>query len=258
MRHYVGVASAPGFFNHPLPLAFAHRGGASEAPENSWTAFEHAVALGYHYIETDVRATSDGVAVAFHDPSLERLAGRRGLLRETPSHELAGVLPDRRGIPRLEDLLSAWPSLRWNLDVKRREAVPLAVKAVKRTSSTDRVLVTAFSDWRVARLRRALGPAATTGAGQLEVAVLAIAGRLGFAPPGTSAGAVQVPPAHKGVRIVDERFVRTCHRAGVQVHVWTVDEEAEMERLLDLGVDGVMTDRPSVLKKLLVRRGQWA
>jgi glycerophosphoryl diester phosphodiesterase len=247
------------FFDHPLPLAFAHRGGAAEAPENSWAAFEHAVALGYGYIETDVRASSDGVAVAFHDPALERLTGRRGLLRDTPWREVRHLeLADGRGIPKLEDILGTWPALCWNIDVKRPEATHEVVEAIRRTASAGRVLVTSFSGRRVARLRAALKDEVATGAGRPAIAALVLAGRLGLAPIRTRAVAAQVPVRYLGARVVDKAFVRACHRAGAQVHVWTVDEEGEMARLLDLGVDGVMTDRPTVLKGLMAKRGQWA
>jgi glycerophosphoryl diester phosphodiesterase len=249
----------PSSFLDPPPLAFAHRGGASEAPENSWAAFRHAVSLGYRYVETDVRATSDGVAIAFHDPALLRLTGRDGLVRDTPWREVRRLtLADGQGVPRLEELLGAWPALKWNIDVKRPEAVAPVVEAVRRTSSAARVLLTAFSDWRVARLRRALGGATALGAGRLEVAALAVAARLGLALPTVRAHAVQVPISHRGFQVVDGRFLRACHRAGAQVHVWTVDDETEMERLLDLGVDGLMTDRPSVLREVLAKRGEWA
>lgn len=252
-----GEALRTGFFDHPGPLAFAHRGGASEKPENSWSAFEHAVALGYNYIETDVRATCDGVAVTFHDPGWARLTGRPGLVNATAWPEVASLkLPDGRGVPRLEEALSAWPALRWNIDVKADEAVGPVVACIERAAARKRVLVTAFSGRRLAKLRAAL-PGAAFGAARGQVAARVVAARLGLPAVRTQARAFQVPPTWRGVRIVDARFVVACHRAGAQVHVWTVDEQAEMAGLLDLGVDGVMTDRPSVLKELLERRGQW-
>ena len=253
-----GVRRQRAFFDHPLPLAFAHRGGSAEATENSWAAFEHAVALGYSYVETDVRATSDGVPVAFHDPRLERLTSSSGLLRATDWQRLSRLrLPDGSAVPKLEDLLGTWPALRWNIDVKRPEAAVPVVEAIKRTKAQDRVLLTAFSAWRIARLRAALGPATVTGTSRWGVAALLVARYAGLSLVWARASAVQVPISHRGLRVVDAPFVRTCHRAGAQVHVWTVDEPAEMECLLDLGVDGLMTDRPSALRELLAGRGHW-
>jgi glycerophosphoryl diester phosphodiesterase len=247
------------YLDHPGPLAFAHRGGAGEAPENSWAAFEHAVSLGYKYMETDVRTTSDGVAVALHDPSLDRVADRPGVLRKMSWAQVqAHKLADGREPPLLEELLGAWPQLHWNIDVKRREAISPVVEAIKRTGSVNRVLVASFAGSRAARVRAALGPELATGAGRLTVASLVVAKVVSFWPVSSDAVAAQVPPRDGLIPIVDAAFVRVCHRAGLAVHVWTINTSAEMDRLLDLGVDGIMTDRPTVLKEVLERRGQWA
>ena len=133
------------FLDHPGPLAFAHRGGAAEAAENSWAAFEHAVSLGYRYMETDVRATADGVAVALHDPALDRVADRHGTLsRMTWAQVREAKLQDGRAVPLLEELLTAWPEVRWNIDVKTQEAVAPVIEVLRRTGAVDRVLVAAF------------------------------------------------------------------------------------------------------------------
>ena len=247
------------FLEHTGPLAFAHRGGAAEAPENSWAAFEHAIALGYRYMETDVRATADGVAVVLHDPVLDRVADQRGILRKMSWAEVrASRLRDGRAIPLLEELLSAWPDVRWNIDVKRPEALAPVADALRRTASVERVLVAAFAGRRAAKARAALGPTLATGAGRWAVTALVAAKIVGFLPVRPTAAAAQVPMRRNGIPIVDAAFVRTCHRAGMAVHVWTIDEPTVMEDLLDLGVDGIMTDRPSALKEVLQRRGQWA
>jgi glycerophosphoryl diester phosphodiesterase len=251
------VAFRSRYFEPAGPLAFAHRGGAAEAQENSWAAFQRAVSLGFGYMETDVRATADGVAVAMHDPTLERLTGSAGVVNEMTWPQLKALrLRDGGEIPRLDDLLAAWPELRWNIDVKHLRAVEPVIEAIDRTDSKQRVLVTSFSDRRTASLRAGLGPGVPTGAGRWTVALLVAAKVAPFRLP-THASAAQVPVARKGIRIVDERFVRACHRAGVAVHIWTVDDPTEMGQLLDLGVDGLMTDRPSVLRQVLRQRGQW-
>jgi glycerophosphoryl diester phosphodiesterase len=246
------------FLDHPGPLAFAHRGGSAEAPENSWAAFEHAISLGYRYLETDVRATADGVVAALHDPTLDRVADRPGTLAKMTWAEVQKTkLGDGREIPLLEELLSAWPEARWNIDVKTPEAVAPVVDALRRTGSVDRVLVAAFGGRRSAQVRSALGPTLATGAGRATVAAL-VAAKFGLrAAPRSPAVAAQVPLQLRGVRIVDAAFLRVCHQAGMVVHVWTIDDPAVMERLLDLGVDGIMTDRPSTLKEVMERRGQW-
>ncbi|MCL6091327.1 MAG: glycerophosphodiester phosphodiesterase [Actinobacteria bacterium] len=252
------VRSSPAFLDHSLPLAFAHRGGALEATENSWAAFSHAVSLGYSYVETDVRVTCDGVPVAFHDPSLERLTGSKGLLRDTDSQKLDRTrLADGSPVPKLEDLLAAWPELRWNIDVKCAEGSGPVLEALRRTKAEPRVLVTAFSARTVGRLRAVLGHGVASGASAWEVAGLLLARHARLKPTWARCSAAQVPVNFKGLRILDAGFVGTCHAAGIQVHAWTVNEPAEMARLLDLGVDGLMTDRPSMLKELLVNSGRW-
>jgi glycerophosphoryl diester phosphodiesterase len=248
----------PPLFQSDLPIAFAHRGGAAEAPENSWTAFEHAVSLGFRYMETDVRASADGVPVAFHDPTTERVTGRPGAVSAMAWPQLEKLrLADGRGIPALEDLLAAWPELCWNLDLKQTEVVAPALEAVKRTRSAARVLLASFSGRRTKRARALVGPGTATTAGRLTVAALLAAKSVPGVRVPTLAVAAQVPTSHKGIRIVDRAFVEACHRSSVAVHVWTIDDAQEMARLLDLGVDGIMTDRPSVLKAVLSERGQW-
>jgi len=245
------------FLDHPGPLAFAHRGGASEWPENTMPAFQGAVDLGYRYLETDVHITADGVLLAFHDDKLDRVTDGTGVISALPHREVAAALVDgREPIPLLEDLLGAWPDVRVNIDPKHDGAVDALVEVIRRTKSVDRVCIGAFSDARLARVRSLLGPDVCTSLGPKELARMRARsfGLPGRPPP---APCVQVPVAFKGVPITDRRFVRTAHALGVQVHVWTIDDPDEMARLLDLGVDGIMTDRPAVLKDLLVARGEW-
>jgi glycerophosphoryl diester phosphodiesterase len=227
-------------------------------PENTWAAFAHAVALGYRYIETDIRATQDGVAVAVHDPAIDRVSGHQGVVAKMSWPQLQAVrLKDGREVPRLDEMLATWPELRWNIDVKKREAIGPVIEAISRAGAAERVLVAAFSARRTARVRAALGPRLATGAGRTAIARLVAAKTFPWLPMGTRPSAAQVPVRRHGLLILDAGFVSACHRAGVAVHVWTVDDREEMERVLDLGVDGVMTDRPTLLKEVLVARRQW-
>jgi glycerophosphoryl diester phosphodiesterase len=252
----VARASDFEFLDHPGPLAFAHRGGAGDWPENTMPAFEHAVQLGYRYVETDVHVTADGVLVAFHDESLDRVTDRSGLIRELPWAEVSAARVDgREPIPLLEDLLGTWPRLRVNIDPKHDTAVDPLIEAIGRTDSVRRVCIGSFSDRRLERVRRALGPQLCTSLGPKGTAKLKAASF--GAPLKLPAPCAQVPVRARGVTVTDDRFVRTAHRLGLQVHVWTIDDPAEMHRLLDLGVDGIMTDRPAVLREVLERRGQW-
>ena len=250
-------SSAWPVLDHPGPLAFAHRGGAGDWPENTMPAFEHAVSIGYSYVETDVHVTSDGVLVAFHDDHLDRVTDRIGAISELPYAEVAAARVDgTEPIPLLEDILGTWPELRVNIDPKHDGSVDALVEVVQRTNSIDRVCIGSFSDRRLARLRAALGPRLCTALGPRGTARLR--GASWRLPTGRlAAGCAQVPRSMKGVTIVDLAFVTEAHERGLQVHVWTIDEPQEMHELLDLGVDGIMTDRPQVLRDVLEARGSW-
>ncbi len=247
------------FLQHDGPLPFAHRGGASEVPENTLPAFEHAVRLGYRYLETDVHVTADGVLVAFHDDVLDRVTDRTGRIDQLPWSVVREAKVDgREPIPLLEDLLGAFPDARINIDPKHDASVEPLARVLRRADAVERVCIGAFSDRRLARARTLLGPTLCTSLGPKGIAKL-----LAVATAKTSVGTLaapcaQVPVAARGITIVDERFVAAAHRRGMQVHLWTIDDEAEMRRLLDLGVDGIMTDVPAVLRAVLEDRGQWA
>ncbi len=250
------------YLDHPGPLALAHRGFSAAEPENSMAAFAAAVALGFRYVETDVHATSDGVAVAFHDETLDRVTDGSGRVARLPwstvsRARIAGTQP----IPRLDDLLGAWPDLRVNIDVKAAQAVGPLVEAVERTRAHDRICVASFSDARRRAVERALSRPVATSAGTTTAARfrLAVAARR----PGAAAAALgavdglQVPERHRRLPVVTEATVAAAHAAGRFVHVWTVNHPADMARLLDLGVDGIVSDRADLLREVLVARGAW-
>jgi len=255
----VPVNAAYPFLHWAGPIPFAHRGGASEVPENTMPAFEHAVRLGYRYLETDAHVTADGVLIAFHDDRLDRVTDRTGVIAELPWSEVKQArVGGREPIPLLEDLLTAWPDVRVNIDPKHDGAAEPLAAAIVRTQTVDRVCVGAFSDRRIEVVRSLVGPGLCTSMGPREVAQLVAASR---GLPGGSrlrSPCAQVPANQGRMPLVTPRFVATAHRLGVQVHVWTIDDAAEMTRLLDLGVDGIMTDRPQVLKDVLTDRSEWS
>lgn len=235
------------------PIPFAHRGGASDVPENTMPAFQYAVDHGYRYVETDVQVTADGVLVAFHDNDLARTCGRPGHISDLPWSEVKTALVDGKApIPLLEDMLGTWPELRVNIDCKTNAAVDALVAALKRCGALDRVCVGAFSDRRMKRLKGLLGDNLCTALSPWGVVSL----RFGK-PRRPAANAAQVPAKEGPLTVVDERFVRKAHDLGIKVHVWTIDDPTEMRRLLDLGVDGIMTDRPLVLREVFEERGLW-
>ena len=222
-------------------------------------AFERAVALGYRYLETDVHVTNDGELLAFHDDHLDRVTDGQGAIADLPwSVVRAARVDGREPIPRFEDLLMAWPDVRINVDAKHDAAVEPLVEVLLRTGAVDRVCVAAFSDKRIARIQKLLGHAVCSSMGPRQVAQL-VATSHGL-PGGRRtlmAPCAQVPTHQGPVPLVTERLVAAAHQRGIQVHVWTIDDPAEMARLLDLGVDGIMTDRTDTLRDVLTSRGQW-
>jgi glycerophosphoryl diester phosphodiesterase len=259
------------FLERSTTIAFAHRGGGGEAPENTLPAFEAAVAMGYRYLETDVHLTNDGVLLAFHDSSLERLTDRAGRIGELSLAEIreadagysfspdGGLSFPFRGtgvvVPTLEELLTRWDDVYINVDAKADDTVAPLIALVRRLNALNRVCIGSFSDRRVARIRALAGGRICSSMGQVATALAYAASRTGRMPT-FHADCLQVPQRWGRLR-VDRRFVNAAHHAGLAMHVWTVDDEAEMEYLLDLGVDGIMTDRPRLLKQVLEARGLW-
>jgi len=250
------------FLDHPGPLAFAHRGahGPDGPGENTMAAFAAAVDHGYRYLETDVHLTADGVVVAFHDDHLDRVTtNMTGAIAQRPWSEVsqAKVGPDGGPVPRLDEILSTWPDVRVNIDPKHDRVVDALADVIDAAGATDRVCCGAFDDARLARLRERLGPRLCTSLGPRSTR--RVAGAVLGAPAGDLTGpCVQVPTHIRRVRLVTPRFVRVAHDLGLQVHVWTIDSPAEMRSLLDMGVDGLMTDHADRLKHVLQSRGEWA
>lgn len=257
------------YLDAPRPLLFAHRGGAAVAPENTLLAFRRAIELGFRYIETDVHLTRDGELVTLHDPTLARTTDGRGMVRAHTLAELrrfdaghnfsadGGRTFPFRGqglrIPTLLELLELDPEVRVNIEIKEQD--PAAQRAlwgfIRRHGVADRVLV-GCEHAPVLRSFRALtrGEVATS-AGRDEVLRFWLAVRLRLGPRRRPAyDALQVPPTHGRLTVVDRRLVDAAHRLGLQVHVWTIDEAAEMRRLLALGVDGLMSDYPARLLEI--------
>ena len=239
------------------PLAIAHRGGAGVHPENTERAFRHAVGLGFTHLETDVHVTSDGVAVAFHDEALDRVTDRGGLIAELTWSEVRKARVNGTDpICRLEDLLGDFPDSYFNLDPKHDAAVGPLADALTRTASVDRVCVGSFSDRRIDRVRKLVGEDLCVGMGPRKTLILMM--RSMHIPLRLAhADVAQMPVKAAGIPIITDRFVKAAHRLGIDVHVWTINDAAEIERLLDLGVDGIMTDQPDLLKSTYVKRGVW-
>lgn len=245
------------------PRAFAHRGwhvGDLDGMENSLPAFRRAVAEGYRYIETDVHASADGVVVIHHDGALDRTTDGTGPIAGQPWRVVRRArVAGREPVSRLEDVLEELPGALFNVDVKSDAAVEPFVRVLRRCAAFDRVAAASFSEARLARLRRLAGPRLATSLGPRSAALLRAQSWLPPARLGALARGVmaQVPLRHGPVPLVDRAFVRAARRVGIEVHTWTINEPARMRALLDLGVHGIVTDRPDLLRDLLRHRGAW-
>ena len=243
-------------------LAFAHRGGAYhpeiEGLENTLAAFRHAAALGYTYLETDVHVTRDGVLLAFHDSVLDRVTDRQGAIADATYAEVrAALVGGREQVPTLAQLFDTFPQARFNIDLKADGAVEALARFVRERDAWDRVLVGSFSHRRTARFRALTGGRVPTCATPAEIVAFRILPSARLAGLLSRAAALQIPHRRGRVVVATAGLVRRAHRAGRQVHVWTIDDAAEMEELLDRGVDGIFTDRTDILRAVLRSRGRW-
>ncbi len=238
----------------PQPAPIAHRGFSACYPENTMAAFEAAAKLGFEYLETDVRATRDGHVAVFHDDTLERMTGARGRIEDLSLAELrklrvAGTEP----LPLLAGLLRGLPDMKVNIDPKTDGAAALLMRLLRKMDVWDRVCVASFSGRRLEYMRREAGDRLCTSAGPGEITRLWLS-RFGLPAGRIRADCVQAPPRRSFIRVVDEAFVKTAHARGLPVHVWTINDSAEMETLLACGVDGIMTDDAEAAMRLFEQR----
>ena len=256
------------YLDSPTPVALAHRGGAAYAPnvgiENTVAAFRRAVDMGYRYIETDVHATSDGQLIAFHDTVLDRVSDVSGAIETLPYDALREVrIGGSEPIPLLGELFETFPGIRVNIDIKADTALEPTVREVLAHGASDRVCIGSFSERRLRAARAALGPGVATAAGQVGTALLRFTPDIVSRLLHTPAPVLQIPASHRvagrTITLVTPGLVRRAHALGKHVHVWfhswSREDATEMHRLLDLGVDGIVTDHIDVLRDVLAERG---
>ncbi|TAM68945.1 MAG: glycerophosphodiester phosphodiesterase [Microbacteriaceae bacterium] len=235
------------YFATRPPRIFAHRGLAIGVPENTPPAFRAALGAGATHLETDVHASADSVAVISHDPDLTRIAGRASSVERLTMAQLRSVdLGGGQGFASLTDVLTEFPHASFNVDVKSPRAVEPTARAILAAGATDRVLVTSFSNRRRTRTV-ALLPGVATSASSIQVLWAVLGARLRFTPlvrlVARAIDALQIPERYGPFRLVTAQSVSAWHAAGLEVHVWTVNDPSDMQRLLRLGVDGIITDR---------------
>jgi len=238
---------------HPI----AHRGGSLEQLENSLSAFKNAWDLGYRYMETDMQASSDGVVYIFHDDRLERVSNGTGLFCEHSSAEIDKLrLNNGERIPRLSEALDALPEALFNIDIKRADGTKPLANFLNTHPQAHRVVAASFVGARLKELKSLVKKPVPVTAVQNDIIRIMLIG-LGLPLKRPDVVAVQVPISHYGIPIVTKWFVRQCHKLNIKIHLWTIDDEKQMRWLIDLGVDGVMTDKPSLLKEVCLDKGCW-
>ena len=238
-------------------LALAHRGGAHERIENSWAAFRHAADCGLRYIETDVRASADGVLVIHHDATLDRVTDSSGLIQARPWADIRSAVVDGEPIPRLDEALEAFPEMAFNVDCKDDQTLVPLMRFLRalRPSDLERLCIGSFSQRRLDELRNVFGPRLATSCGPRDVLALkAACAGLPVPVPPPSVIAAQVPMSIRTIPVLSPAFVDIAHRRGQQVHVWVINDEHAMRCLYDMGVDGIVTDRPSIVREVLRSR----
>jgi glycerophosphoryl diester phosphodiesterase len=257
------------YLEGPRPRLFAHAGASGVAPENTMTAFEEAIAAGADRLELDVHASADGEVVVIHDPTVDRTTGGSGPVARLKLAEIReldagyhftapdGSHPFRgRGIrvPALEEVLSAFPGVPLNIEIKvfDPDLIGAVQRLLEKFSAMDRALLAAESGELMEAIRARI-KGAITGMSVADVLdFLMNAGSPGYQPRGV---ALQVPREHAGNALVTPQFIHAAHASGLEVHVWVINNETEMEELLDLGVDGIMTDFPAMGAAVWKRRG---
>jgi len=256
------------YFDHEHPIRFAHRGSRIMWPENTWHAFDRAVEdFGYRYVETDVQATADGVVVVFHDDTLERCTNGVGKVADwrwedlrhldaaynfSPDGESFPLRGTGVGISRLDDTFDRYPDLCLNIDLKASGVEWAVAEVIQKMGREDTVLIGSFSDKRIARFRRITKGRVPTSAGPRDSIAMYATSRIGRGIP-AKVDAYQLPYKTRGIA-ADKRLIDAVHRAGKQIHLWTVNERHEMEKFLAMGVDGIITDRPDLLNEVMENR----
>ncbi|MDT7642429.1 MAG: glycerophosphoryl diester phosphodiesterase [Pseudonocardiales bacterium] len=256
------------YLTGPYPRALVHRGwrlGELAGLENSMASFRRALAEGFRYLEIDVHATSDGEVVVLHDANLDRTTDAAGPIAAQPWEQVRRArIGGREPIPSLRQVIDELPGALLNIDVKANLATAPTLRLLTETDVWHRVCLASFSPARMSALRRVGGPRLITSCSPRDVVNLRLRSWLGQGLLGWAGGRLSVPatlaqvPRRQGrVTVVDPAFIGTAHELGMEVHVWTINDAAEMRELLDMGVDGLVTDRPDLLREVLAERGQW-
>ena len=243
---------------HSKFLPFAHRGASQLAPENTFAAFQIAYELGFNIIETDVRSSSDGVLYCFHDRSLKRMTGSSGNIEDLPSCYIDELRIDGiHSIPRLENLYEAFPNAYFNIDAKSWGCVAPLIDLVRRTKISRRTCFCSFDQARLDRITSSLIDKTFARSMGTRDAFNLYIGYLTGQSRTIRADCVQLPLSHCGINLINKKTLEYFQSQGLKIHVWTINKATEFQRLIDLGVDGIMTDDCELLKSVLAENNLW-
>ena len=224
---------------------FVHRGDTSIFLENTIEAFQSAISLGYQYLETDLRETSDGKIITFHDPNLKRITGANITISETKFSDIRmRRLPSRETIPTIDELLEEFPDSFFNMDLKVNQIEEKVLKKINSHNALERVCLGSFNSRTIKKIN-SLEPKILTSMGISQVIMYK------FFQKNNLFKLIQIPTHWKGIKVITKKFIDRLHNDGLKVHVWTINKETEMQSLIDLGVDGIMTDNASGLIKVM-------
>ena len=238
-------------------LAFAHRGGNEFAPENSFRAFKSAVDIGYKYLETDVHLTKDGFLIAFHDDTLDRVTDKSGLIRDLTLSEIKKAkIAGTDEIPLLSELLNSFTDCFFNIDCKVDETVQPLINLINNRDFINRVCIGSFSQKRINFIRKSLGKEVKTSMGPAEVILSKF---LSYTSLGYNfkSSYTSIPIRRYGINLLDERNINYLKSNNQKVIAWTINDEDQMKMLINIGIDGIMTDNLTLLKKVLIEESLW-
>lgn len=238
-------------------LAFAHRGGNEFAPENSFRAFKSAVDIGYKYLETDVHLTKDGFLIAFHDDTLDRVTDKSGLIRDLTLSEIKKAkIAGTDEIPLLSELLNSFTDCFFNIDCKVDETVQPLINLINNKDFINRVCIGSFSQKRINFIRKSLGKDVKTSMGPAEVILSKF---LSYTSLGYNfkSSYTSIPIRRYGINLLDERNINYLKSNNQKVIAWTINDEDQMKMLINIGIDGIMTDNLTLLKKVLIEESLW-
>ena len=246
------------FLKDNKPIAIAHRGGQGKAAENTLEAFSQAISLGYKYIETDIHSTKDEKIVLFHDDMLDRITNGRGLVNNYSFTELEKFkVNGKYKIPSLEEVILSWPDVFLNIDCKADNGVLPLVKILKETPKLlNKICIGSFSGKRLEFIRNSLGSKVCTSCSPSEVIKIKLSS-YGVKQSPVRANCIQIPEYHYGIPVLDKNLIKESHILGLKVHVWTINKRKDIEKMLDYGIDGIISDEIEILKSVFEERKIW-